>query len=138
MAQTIVCPLFGHFLSRAGNVMALADQVGTSAAQQLVNGCRWFLTMISLKTFVVGTGTSYPVFAIEVADDANFTVNVRRLDDWQLRLVEGIGAIPAAVPISTQFIAGFSPDNAKLFWRVKVLFSGTSTCVYDIIMAAAA
>jgi hypothetical protein len=143
MAQTITAPLYGHFISGPGMVIPLADQTTTTAAQQFVGtggrliAASYVQAMISLKTFVVGTGTAYPLFTLEVADNSAFNTGRRRIAQFQPGLSEAIAAIPGAVPIFSILLEGFCPDGNKNFVRVFVTLGGTSTCVYDVIIVGA-
>jgi hypothetical protein len=144
MAQEITAPLHGDFISGPGMVLPLADQTGTTASQQFIGtggrviAAKWVSAMVFFKTFVVGTGTVYPIFALEAGDDTGFTLaTTRRIAQFQPSLVEAIGAIPAANPRVAFFLEGFCPDAGKSWVRVKTLASGTSTFIYDIIFAGA-
>lgn len=145
MAQEITCPLIGDFISGPGCVIPLADQTGTTTGAQFVGlGGRNIMVQrlqaqIFFKTFVVGNGTAYPMFALEVSSDSGFgTVgNIRRIAQFQPPLVEAIGAIPATNPRMSFLLNGFVPDGGKNYARIKTLASGTSTFVFDVIFAGA-
>jgi hypothetical protein len=143
MAQTITAPLYGHFIHGPGMVITLADQTATTASQQFVGtggrliGATWLSVIVVLKTFVVGTGTVYPIFTLEVADNTGFTTNRRRIAQVQPSLSEAIAAIPGAVPIWSAVMTGPCPDGSKNFTRIFVTTNGTSTCVYDAVIAGA-
>ncbi len=143
MAQTITAPLHGDFISGPGIVIPLADQTATTASQQFVGtggrnvSALWVSCMISLKSFTVGTGTVYPIFALETADNTGFTTNRRRIAQAQPGLSEAIGAIPGTNPIVSFFMEGMNPDGGRNWVRVFVTFSGTSSGTFDLIIAGA-
>jgi hypothetical protein len=143
MAQAITVPLYGHFIHGPGMVMALADQTTTTASQQFVGSggkliaANWLDLIVYLKTFVVGTGTVYPIFTLEVADNTAFTTNRRRIAQYQPGLSEAIAAIPGTLPPLSFTVRGACPDGAKNFWRLFCTLSGTSSMTYDVIAAGA-
>src|SRR5215510_13515104 len=138
MAQSITAPLHGDFIIGPGCLIALADQTATTAVQNFTTwggvskACNWITAQINFKSFTVGTGTVYPIFALDVADNSALTTNKRRLGAFQPALVEAIGAIPGTNPIHSFVIEGFAPDGGKAFARITVLFNGTSSGTFDV------
>jgi hypothetical protein len=143
MAQAITVPLYGHFIHGPGMVIALADQTTTTASQQFVGSggklisANWLEVMIYMKTFVVGTGTVYPMFTLEVADNTGFTTNRRRIAQVQPVLAEAIAAIPGSLPPMSLSMRGGCPDGAKNFVRLFCTTNGTSSMTYDVVFAGA-
>src|SRR6516225_2208754 len=129
MAMQLTAPLHGDFISGPGMVIPLADQTATTASQQFVGtggrnvAAQWISAIVMLKSFTVGTGTVYPMFALEAADNTGFTTNRRRIAQTQPLLLEAIAAIPGTNPITTFFLEGVCPDGGKNWVRIVVLFN---------------
>lgn len=122
MAQTITAPIRGGSVIPPGNITTFADQTATTAAWQPTFPCKWVFALVSLKAFTAGTGTVAPIFIIEGADDSGFTTNVRRVAEIGLTVREAAHSI---------FFEGPSPDGAKAYFRVRVIFNGTDTGTFD-------
>jgi hypothetical protein len=143
MAMQLTAPLHGDFISGPGMVIPLADQTATTASQQFVGSggrlilAKWVSAIVMLKTFVVGTGTVYPIFALETADDTGFATNKRRVAGWQPLLQEAVAAIPGTNPIMSFFMEGPNPDGGKNWIRIAVTFNGTSSGTFDTIITGA-
>ena len=114
------------------NHFDLADQTATTAAQTLGAAAKSFSWRIWLKAFTKGTGTVAPTFTLEVADNSAFSTNVREID----RI-----AMPgnyASNALATYFNPDVkTPDGQKAFVRVRVIFSGTDSGTFDVMIDAA-
>lgn len=112
------------------NRILLADQTVTTATQNFATVVRAVRAFIWLKAFTRGTGTVGPVFEIQVADNAGFTVNVRTI---------AASTFPNAATASlcAEYINGVVPDNLLAAWcRIKVTFSGTDSGTFDVSLDA--
>ena len=142
MAYAITAPLHGDFIIGPGNMYyTLADQTATTTAQQFTTwggrarAANWIGAMLYLKTFVVGSGTVYPIFTLEAADNLAMTTNPRVLAVFQPflgGLLAPIAAIPGTNPPVSTFLEGFCADAAKQYTRIAVTFNGTSSGTFDV------
>lgn len=113
-----------------GSHKELADQTTSTAAQTLIAPSRFFRAVISLKTYVLGTDTTGPVFRIRGATVFAMTTT--------LTIIGGTIAQLVASATSPQCftIGGIAPVTALGFMDVTVAFSGTGSAVYDVILDA--
>ena len=108
----------------------LADKTATTAAQDAVVACRFFMAYISIKTYVVGSATVGPIFKLLVSSVTGMTTPV---------VVDQITGDNTASATETQayMLMGMVPSSAGLeFFQVSVTLSGSATIAFDTEMAA--
>mgnify|MGYP001615675602 CR=1 FL=1 len=125
MAQTIVAPKLGNFISGPGQVEGLADQTTTTANFAPTNAFVNVTVQIAQKTFVAGTGTALPRYRIQVADDSAFTTNARTIGTAYAERADN----------SHIMLTGMCLDGAKDNVRIVPVLDGTDTVTFDSVMA---
>lgn len=105
----------------------LADQAGTTAAQDAVVKVGNVQAIILQKTFTSGSGSDDPVYTIEMADDSGFTTNVVELGSVVVRRGSNqVGEIQST----------FNPNGPQEFIRVRQDMSGTDSATFDAMLDA--
>jgi len=87
-------------------------------------GRNYFRAVVNLKTFTQGTAAS--AFAIQVADDAAMSVNLRTL---------GIQVIPAAAGQYCVVLQGVCPDGPRRFAAVLFLPGAGASGTFDAFLS---
>ena len=104
---------------------ATTAAVAGAAGDFGVAGMNYFRAVVNAKTFVAGT--THSVFSIEVADDAAFTVNLRRVAFVTMPLVAGPWCF---------VLAGVCPDGAKRYARIGFEAGAGASAVFDAFLSA--
>lgn len=105
--------------------LTAASPAVLNGAGDFGSGMSNFEAYVNLKTFTAGTVAS--VFSIECADDAGFTVNLRRVGHIIVPFVAGPWAFA---------IEGRCPDGSKRYARIGVGFGAGASGTYDAFLCA--
>lgn len=106
--------------------LTAASTAAASGAGDFGSGMNHFEAYVNLKTFVPGTVPS--TFLIECADDAAFSVNLRRIASGGVPIVAGPFAF---------VMEGRCPDGARRYGRVGVSFGAGASGTFDAYLCAA-
>lgn len=105
--------------------LTAASPAALNGAGDFGSGMQNFEAYVNLKTFTAGTVPS--TFMIECADDAGFTVNLRRVGHMNVPIVAGPWAFA---------IEGRAPDGSKRYARIGVSFGAGASGTFDGYLCA--
>jgi hypothetical protein len=112
-----------------GGQFEYADQTTSTPAAAGGNGdfgaagMNYFKAIVNLKTFTAGTASS--AFAIQAADDAAFSVNLRNID---------IKVVPFVAGQYCLTLSGVCPDGAKRYARVTLVPGAGASGTFDAFL----
>lgn len=127
MAFAITGPKYGHFLSPEDAIRTVADKTANGVFTELGRAVRYAHVRIYLKTFVIGTATVPTQFVVEAASVSDFTTDLVSCGMAMIDLTDEGAAL----------IICYSPLKALKFWRIRPVFDGNATGVYDAELSAA-
>lgn len=105
--------------------LTAASTAAANGAGDFGTGMSNFEAYVNLKTFVPGTVPS--TFLIECADDAAFSVNLRRVGHMAVPIVAG----PFAFAME-----GRCPDGPRRYGRIGVSFGAGASGTFDAYLCA--